>query len=98
MLSQNKILSSLYTYKNQYKEQYGIEDIGIFGSYARNTANENSDVDVFVKLKHSNLFLLSRMRLELEELFGVHTDIVQVRNKMNHYLKKHIEEEAISVQ
>ena len=98
MLDQNQILSSLRIYKHKYKNKYGIEDIGIFGSYAKNSANEDSDVDVFVKLKHSNLFLLSRMRLELEELFGVHTDIVQVRNKMNHYLKKHIEEEAISVQ
>jgi len=96
MPSQNQILSSLHQYKNRYKEQYGIEEIGIFGSYARNTANENSDIDVFVKLKHSNLFLLSRMRIELEELFGIHTDLVQLRDKMNHYLKKHIEEEAIS--
>jgi hypothetical protein len=60
---QNQILSSLQKYKNKYKDQYGIEDIGIFGSYARNTANEN---------------------------------LVQLRDKMNHYLKKHIEEEAIS--
>ena len=96
MPDQNQILSSLQIYKNKYKDKYGIEDIGIFGSYARNTANENSDIDVFVKLKHSNLFLLSRMRIELEELFGVHTDIVQLRDKMNLYLKKHIEKEAIS--
>ena len=95
MLSQNKILSSLQTYKNRHKDKYGIEDIGIFGSYATNTANKNSDIDIFVKLKHSNLFLLSRMRIELEELFGIHTDIVQLRDKMNLYLKKHIEEEAI---
>jgi len=96
MINQNQILSSLHNYKKQYKEQYGIEDIGIFGSYARNTAKENSDVDVFIKLKHSNLFLLSRIRIELEELFGIHTDLVQVRDKMNLTLKRHIEEEAIS--
>ncbi len=96
MPDQNQILSSLQTYKNRHKDEYGIEDIGIFGSYARNTADRNSDIDVFVKLKHSNLFLLSRMRIELEELFGIPTDLVQLRDKMNHYLKKHIEEEAIS--
>jgi predicted nucleotidyltransferase len=55
-----------------------------------------SDVDVFVRLKHANLFLLSRIRIEIEELLGVHTDIVQLRDKMNRYLKKHIEQEAIS--
>ena len=96
MLSQNQILSSLKIYKDKHTKEYGIEEIGIFGSYARNMAREDSDIDVFVKLKHSNLFLLSRIRIELEELFGVHTDIVQLRDKMNGYLKKHIEEEAIS--
>ena len=96
MLDQNQILSSLKRYKDKHLKEYGIEEIGIFGSYARNEEKEDSDVDVFVKLKHSNLFLLSRIRIELEEIFGVHTDIVQLREKMNTYLKKHIEEEAIS--
>ena len=96
MLDQNQILSSLKIYKDKHIKEYGIEEIGIFGSYARNEEKEDSDIDVFVKLKHSNLFLLSRIRIELEELFGVHTDIVQLREKMNTYLKKHIEDEAIS--
>jgi len=96
VLDQNQILSSLQIYKNKNKNKYGIEDIGIFGSYAKNSANDKSDIDVFVKLKRSNLFLLSRMRIELEEIFGIHTDIVQIRDRMNIYLKKHIEEESIS--
>jgi len=96
MLNQNQILASLRTYKESHFKEYGIEEIGIFGSYARDEAKEESDVDVFVRLKHSNLFLLSRIRIELEELLGVHTDVVQLRDKMNMYLKKHIEKEAIS--
>jgi len=95
MLSQNIIIESLKRYKEKHAKEYGIEEIGIFGSYARNQANEESDVDVFVKLKHANLFLLSRIRIEIEELLGAHTDIVQVRDRMNRVLKKHIEEEAI---
>jgi len=96
MLEQNQILSSLQKYKLTHQHRYGIEEIGIFGSFAKNCANEKSDVDVYVKVKKSNLFLLSRMRLELEEMFGVPTDLVQIRDKMNLALKKHIEEEAIS--
>jgi predicted nucleotidyltransferase len=96
MTNKNQILSSLEKYKNNYKEQYGIEDIGIFGSYATNNANNDSDIDIFIKLKHSNLFLLSRIRIELEELFGIHIDLVQLRDKMNSHLKRHIEREAIS--
>lgn len=96
MLEQNKILASLKAYKNNHKNEYGIEEIGIFGSYAKNMAKEGSDIDVYIRLKRSNLFLLSRIRIELEELFGIHIDIVQLREKMNLTLKKHIEKEAIS--
>jgi len=96
MPNQNQILSTLRAYKKKYAKQYGIDEIGLFGSYARGEANEDSDVDIFLKLKHSNLFLLSRIRIELEELLGIHTDVVQLRDRMNRYLKKHIEEEAIS--
>ncbi len=96
MLSKNKILETLHTYKEMHKEQYGIEQIGLFGSYAKDRATEESDVDVFISLRHSNLFLLSRIRIELEELLGISTDIVQIRERMNTYLKKQIEQEAIS--
>lgn len=96
MLNKNKILSSLKSYKQEHLEEYGIEEIGIFGSYAKGLANENSDIDIFIELEHSNLFLLSKIRIELEELFGIHTDIVQLRDKMNEYLKKHIEHESIN--
>jgi len=90
------ILSVLKTYKKERGEEYGIKEIGLFGSYARGDAKKGSDVDVFLKLEHSNLFLLSRIRLDLEEMLGVPTDVIQLRSKMNRYLKKHIEEEAIS--
>jgi len=96
VLTKEKILATLHEYKERYKEQYGIEQIGIFGSYAKDKATEQSDVDVFIALKHSNLFLLSRIRIEIEELLGVPTDIVQLRKRMNSYLKKQIEQEAIS--
>jgi len=96
MLNKNQILSSLRSYKEEHSKEYGIEKIGIFGSYAKGSANEDSDIDIFIKLKHSNLFLLSKFRIELEEFLGKHTDQVQCRNRMNNYLKKHIEVEAIS--
>ena len=97
MLEKNYILSIIKAYKEKYAKKYGIEEIGIFGSYARDEATQNSDVDIYVKLKRSNLFLLSKIRIELEELLGIKTDIVQLRTKMNLSLKKHIEKDAISV-
>jgi len=96
MLTKENILTTLAAYKQQYKQKHGIEEIGLFGSYAREEATESSDVDVYIKLSKSNLFLLSRIRIELEEIFGKHVDIVEVRDSMNSYLKKHIDKEALS--
>ena len=67
MLEKNQILSSLQHYKKQHQHQLcRFRRHRYFRSYAKNCATEKSDIDVYVKLKNSNLFLLSRMRLELE--------------------------------
>ncbi len=96
MLAKKEILNTLALYKEQNSHELGIEEIGLFGSYAKEEAKESSDIDIYVKLKRSNLFLLSRIRIDLEEIFGKHVDIVEVRESMNNYLKKQIEKESIS--
>ena len=89
------ILSKIKKYK-EIHPQYEIDEIGIFGSFARGEANDSSDIDVYVKLQKSNLFLLSKIRIELEEVLGKSVDLVQVRDRMNSYLKNHIQKESIS--
>ncbi len=96
MLNKKDILLTLKDYKKRYAKKYLIEEIGIFGSYARGEATPKSDIDVYIKLKKSNLFTLSRIRIELEEILGIPTDLVQLREKMNPSLKKYINKEAIS--
>ncbi len=68
MLTKENILATLASYKHRYSQTHGITEIGLFGSYAREEATENSDIDVYVKLYKSNLFLLSLIRIELEEI------------------------------
>jgi len=96
MIKKENILSLLKKYKIKYAKDYGIEEIGIFGSYARGEATQNSDIDIYIKLKKSNLFLLSKIKIDLEELLNKKVDIVQLRDRMNKTLKKYIENEAIS--
>ena len=33
------------------KNKYGIFEIGLFGSYAKDNADDNSDIDILVKLE-----------------------------------------------
>ena len=58
------------------RERFGILDLAIFGSVARNEAGPDSDVDLLVTLgPDGDLFDLINLRFTLEELLGVKVDL-----------------------
>ena len=87
----------LKKYKEQNASKYGILQIGIFGSVAREEEKEGSDVDICIKTQSPNPFIIVHIKEELEELFHAHVDIVRMRETMNAYLKERINKEAIYV-
>lgn len=56
MVSKVQILSFLSDHKEILEHQFGVTKIGLFGSYARNEANEESDVDIAVEIEAPNKF------------------------------------------
>ncbi|HQS65888.1 MAG TPA: nucleotidyltransferase domain-containing protein [Sulfuricurvum sp.] len=94
-MTQKEALEVLQSYKREHADEFGIVRIGIFGSVARNEATEDSDVDVIIETKRPNLFKLSRIRLDLEELMHTHVDLVSFRESMNTFLKERIQKEAV---
>ncbi len=97
MKTSEQVLETLRQFKEEFGNEFGIELIGIFGSVARGTATDDSDVDVVVKMTRPNLFKLSRLRIELEERVNQHVDIVSYRPHMNLYLKERIDRDACYV-
>ncbi len=96
-MTREQILDYLSTHKDRFKKLYHLNEIGIFGSYARGDATPNSDIDIVVDLKKSTMFGLIAIKNDIEEYFKTHVDIVQIRDKMNSLLKERIEKEAIYV-
>ena len=96
-IAKNEILNIIKQYKGKFGEKYGIQEIGIFGSVARDASTEESDIDVVIKIHPPNLIAMSRIRIDLEEMMHRHVDLVHYREKMNHLLKKRIESEAVYV-
>lgn len=96
-MSRTDIIKTLKEFKEKYSEKYGILLIGIFGSVARNEEKKESDLDVVVKVKKQDLFKIIGIKQDLEELLNISVDIVSYREKMNPFLKKRIDKEAIYV-
>lgn len=57
---------------------HGFTNVRVFGSVARGTAAQESDVDLFVEYadpQHRDAFALFRLQRSLENLIGVHVDV-----------------------
>ena len=60
-----------------YMLNQGAEKVGVFGSYARNDARADSDLDLMVWFKEQKSLLgIIRMERELSELLGVRIDLL----------------------
>ena len=93
-MKREDLLSILREFKRDYAEKYGILEIGVFGSMARDEAREDSDVDICIKTKTPNPFALVHIKADIEQMVRKHVDIVRVRDKMNPFLRERIEKEG----
>jgi len=87
----------LKSFKEQHGEEYHLLALGYFGSYARNEATPESDVDVVFRTDRPDLFITAMLRQDLEGLLDHPVDIVRLRESMNPRLKARIEREATYV-
>lgn len=94
-MKRDDIITALRQFKKGNQHKYCIEKIGIFGSSARGDMTTESDIDVVVLLEKQDLFNLIGIKQDLEEQLGLPVDIVSYREKMNNYLKRKIEDEAL---
>ena len=96
-MSRDDVLTILSEFKRECAEKYGILELGLFGSVARDLAGDESDVDVCIKTRTPNPFVLVHIKEDLEQRVRRHVDIVRVRDKMNPFLKARIETDGIYV-
>lgn len=94
-MNRDDIIAELKRFRDRNKGRYEILKIGIFGSAARNASGPGSDLDVVVILGKQDLFNLIGIKQDLEEQLHIPVDVVSYREKMNGFLKRRIDNEAI---
>ncbi len=96
-MEQKEIINKLKNIKTEFKEIYSIRKLGIFGSFAKGSYSDSSDIDIVVELEDPTMFNLIGIKQEIEERLNKKVDIVRLRERMNQYLKQRIEKEAVYV-
>lgn len=96
--TREEALARLSIFKENRQREYDLISLGIFGSFARGQADDQSDVDVVFETRTPNLLRTSRMKRELEDLLVRRVDLVRLRERMNPRLKERILHEAKYVQ
>jgi len=94
MLTRENILQFLRDNKGRFAEQYGVTKIGLFGSFARDEASEESDVDVCVEMP-PHFFSVAAVREELESSFKRSVHIVRLREELRELFKEHLKRDTI---
>lgn len=77
--------------------KHGVAKAGLFGSYARGTSNEGSDVDVLIRFKGRKTLLdLIGLKQELEDRLNKKVDVLTYRS-IHPLLKKRILKEEVRI-
>jgi hypothetical protein len=71
------IKSTLTRHRRDISENFRVKDMGVFGSFVRGEADENSDVDIMVTFSAPiGLFKFMSLEEYLEGLLGLKVDLV----------------------
>ncbi len=98
MTTRNKILNLIKTHRPQLR-QFGIRDIGLFGSYARDEQSPGSDIDILIDFEPQSENFDNFMAVYdfLEKLFeGERIEIV-TKNGLSPYVGPRILKEIYYV-
>ncbi|MBC6996296.1 helix-turn-helix domain-containing protein [Lewinella lacunae] len=82
-----------------YFQDKPVKEVYLFGSVARNSFGQDSDVDLYVDFvadARISLFDLSKMKLEISERTGRPTDLV-IKGSEYAFVRKQIEQEKVSI-
>jgi predicted nucleotidyltransferase len=96
------ILNYLKKNKDKFYKEFGIVTLGLFGSYAKNSATKDSDIDIFYERDknfklNSGLEFLALSKKIAKELNVKKVDLVKL-SSMNPIVKYYAKEDFIYVE
>jgi len=75
-MKNNNLQDKIKKLKPILKDKFNVKSIGIFGSFARNEAAENSDIDILVEFSENIGWEFVDLKVFLEEQLNREVDLV----------------------
>lgn len=94
IISKEEILSFLRENKELLKEKSDVDKIMLFGSYARDEATSESDIDILIESKNKGFRKMLFVQELLEKKFNRKVDVIYI-DSVNPYFMRFIKQELI---
>ena len=96
-MTKNELLNNLIVLKSELNDKFGIEKIALFGSFARDEAKENSDIDIVIlKMKEKDLSKRIQAKEFLQKKLNRNIDLGYF-DSMKTFIKNRIKKDLIYV-
>lgn len=96
MCTANKCIELLYKHRSHIQHEYGVNEMCIFGSTARGTNRDDSDIDILVDMP-PKMTSVMQLKEYLEELLDSSVDLVRRHSHLSQKFLTSIGRDAIKV-
>ncbi len=97
MKTLDEIKEVIQKHKDELRQQYGLKEIGVFGSYVKGAQREDSDLDILIEFERPVGFVkFLQLENRLSELLGVKVELV-TKKALKPFIGKRILQEVVYV-
>jgi len=94
-MTKDEILNELSKNKSYIEQNFEVDKIGLFGSYAKGKQTEDSDIDIYVEFRHKTFDNLAGLWNYLEELYHKKIDLFHKHKNNNKVIISNIQKDVI---
>ena len=96
-MNRREVLDVLRTHKPTLAERFGVTELALFGSFARDEATDGSDVDILVRYDGpATSKSYFGVQFYIEDLLGRRVDLV-THKALRSEFRPYVEREAVNV-
>ena len=94
-MTKDEVLQKLSKNKRYIQNEFEVDKIGLFGSYAKDRQIEKSDIDIYVEFKHKTFDNIAGLWNFLEELYHKKVDLIHKHKNNNKVIISNIQREVV---